>query len=122
IRAAVADDRLALSLDHRGDTFVGPSDLETAADAWPTRLIAMTLARVGSDAGPDLDRIAAVRSRAGRRHVYAAGGVRSPADLDRIAAAGAAGVLLASALHDGRIGAADLAAASTSSTPGRGPN
>ncbi len=120
IRAAVADDRLALSLDHRGDSFVGPPELETAAAAWPSRVIAMTLARVGSDAGPDLDRLALVRARAGERRVYAAGGVRSPADLARLAAAGAAGVLLASALHDGRIAAADLAAVRRSASGGAG--
>ena len=36
----------------------------------------MTLARVGGAAGPDFDRIGAVRAIAGERNVYAAGGVR----------------------------------------------
>ncbi|WP_029008998.1 HisA/HisF-related TIM barrel protein [Azospirillum halopraeferens] len=103
IRAGVPAERVALSLDYRGDAFMGPPGLDAAPGLWPDRLIAMTLARVGSDAGPDLDRLAAVRAAGGGRAVYAAGGVRSPADLAALAERGAAGVLLASALHDGRI-------------------
>ena len=66
----------------------------------------MTLGRVGSGAGPDLDRLAAIRARAGARRLYAAGGVRDKADLAALKDAGAAGVLVASALHDGKISAA----------------
>jgi phosphoribosylformimino-5-aminoimidazole carboxamide ribotide isomerase len=36
--------------------------------------------------------------------VIAGGGIAGPADLDRLAAHGVSGVLVASALHDGRIG------------------
>ncbi len=70
----------------------------------------MTLARVGSGAGPDLARLAAIRSVAGEREIYAAGGVRDAVDLSALKAAGAAGALIATALHDGRIGRADLEA------------
>jgi phosphoribosylformimino-5-aminoimidazole carboxamide ribotide isomerase len=70
----------------------------------------MTLARVGSGAGPDLKRFAAIRSIAEEREIYAAGGVRDGADLSALKAAGAAGALIATALHDGRVGRADLAA------------
>lgn len=104
IRAAVPADRLALSLDFFGDRFHGPPSLEGDAEAWPQRVIVMTLARIGSAAGPDLDRLAAVRRMAGARcSVFAAGGVRTAEDLNALTGLGVAGVLLASALHDGRI-------------------
>ncbi len=97
-----------LSLDFRGDAFQGPPDLLARPGVWPEKIIVMTLGRVGSGAGPDLDRLASVRALAGKRRLYAAGGVRNPADLAALADAGAAGVLVASALHDGRIAARDL--------------
>jgi phosphoribosylformimino-5-aminoimidazole carboxamide ribotide isomerase len=43
----------------------------------------------------------------------AGGGVRDPGDLERLAAAGADAVLVATALHDGRVDAAAVTAAST---------
>ena len=49
----------------------------------------MTLARVGSGAGPDLKRLALIRSIAGGREIYAAGGVRDAADLSALKASGA---------------------------------
>ena len=45
---------------------------------------------------------------AGGRRVYAAGGVRNRADIEALHAAGAAGVLIATALHTGTIKAGDL--------------
>jgi phosphoribosylformimino-5-aminoimidazole carboxamide ribotide isomerase len=76
---------------------------------WPERIIAMTLARVGSGEGPDLDRIAAIAAKAGEsRRVYAAGGIRHRADIEAARAAGAAGALVATALHAGTITAGDL--------------
>jgi phosphoribosylformimino-5-aminoimidazole carboxamide ribotide isomerase len=100
--------RVILSLDFRGEQFVGSPELLHPA-LWPRRVIAMTLARVGSGQGPDIDRLTGILALAGERQVYAAGGVRDGADLDRLAQLGAAGALVASALHDGRIGAAELA-------------
>jgi phosphoribosylformimino-5-aminoimidazole carboxamide ribotide isomerase len=71
-------------------------------------VIVMTLARVGSSAGPDVQRVADIVGRAGKRRVYAAGGVRDRDDIDALRGAGAAGVLLATALHSGTITAGDL--------------
>ena len=68
----------------------------------------MSLAYVGSDAGPDLATIAGIEARAGARKVYAAGGVRNAADLVTAWKAGAAGALVATALHAGKIKAGDL--------------
>ena len=103
-------ERGALSLDFRGDTFLGPREVLDEPDIWPERIIVMTLARVGSGAGPDLDRLVEIRRRAGpRRAVYAAGGVRGPGDLYALKNAGVAGALIATALHDGRLAPHDLA-------------
>jgi phosphoribosylformimino-5-aminoimidazole carboxamide ribotide isomerase len=98
-----------LSLDFRGVDFLGPSQLLETPSLWPDRVICMTLARVGSSDGPDLARLAAIKQRAGMRRLYAAGGVRGGADLNALRHAGAAGVLVASALHDARLTSADLA-------------
>jgi phosphoribosylformimino-5-aminoimidazole carboxamide ribotide isomerase len=68
----------------------------------------MTLARVGSGAGPDLVRLASIQSIAGDREIYAAGGVRNADDLRALKDAAVSGALIATALHEGRIGAADL--------------
>lgn len=101
-----------LSLDFAGEQFRGPPALLADPDRyWPRQILAMNLRRVGSDAGPDFDLIARLRSRAPDRAVYAAGGVRSAADLRALAAGGAAGALIASAFHDGRLTRDDLAAA-----------
>jgi phosphoribosylformimino-5-aminoimidazole carboxamide ribotide isomerase len=97
-----------LSLDFRGADFLGPANLLDQPSLWPKRVIVMTLARVGSGDGPDLKRFQSIQQRAEARHVYAAGGVRGRADLKALQRAGAAGVLVASALHDGRLVSADL--------------
>src|SRR5215472_12789585 len=110
VRDLADDDRVILSLDFRGDAFQGPAQILDDPSAWPARVIAMTLARVGSGAGPDLDRLAAVRRIAAGRRIYAAGGVRDAADLAALARAGIAGALVATALHDGRLGRAELEA------------
>jgi phosphoribosylformimino-5-aminoimidazole carboxamide ribotide isomerase len=101
--------RSLLSLDFRGEQFQGPARLAGDETLWAARLIVMTLARVGSHAGPDLDRLREIRVKSADRHrVYAAGGVRGPEDLRLLEQAGIAGVLVASALHDSRIGAKHL--------------
>jgi phosphoribosylformimino-5-aminoimidazole carboxamide ribotide isomerase len=103
--------RSFLSLDFRADQFQGPARLAEDESLWPTRLIVMSLARVGSQAGPDLDRLRKIRAQAADRHtLYAAGGVRGPEDLSLLAQAGIAGVLVASALHAGHIDAKHLGA------------
>jgi phosphoribosylformimino-5-aminoimidazole carboxamide ribotide isomerase len=102
------DPRIILSLDFRGDVFQGPQAFLDDEDLWPRRLIVMTLARVGSDAGPDLTRLASIIAKAGSRAVYAAGGLRGKEDLLVLRQAGATGVLVASALHDGRLSRYDL--------------
>jgi phosphoribosylformimino-5-aminoimidazole carboxamide ribotide isomerase len=100
--------RVILSLDFRSERFVGPPTLLADPNLWPDRLIVMTLAKVGSGAGPDFERYAGIKEKAGGRAIYLAGGLRDRADLTSVKASGAAGILVASALHDGRITSADL--------------
>jgi phosphoribosylformimino-5-aminoimidazole carboxamide ribotide isomerase len=102
--------RIVLSLDFRGDVFQGPPEILAESALWPQRVIVMTLARVGSSAGPDLGRLASIQSIAGAREIYAAGGVRNAADLRALKEAGVSGALIATALHERRIVAADLQA------------
>ena len=109
LRRLAASDRVVLSLDFRGPDFVGPSALLSDPSLWPRRVIVMTLARVGSGAGPDLARLAAIRAAAPRCAIYAAGGIRDASDLAQLTAAGIAGALVASSLHDGQLDRASLA-------------
>ena len=104
-----ADLSPVLSLDFFGEEFKGPQAL--LADTpryWPKRVLAMNLRRVGSNAGPDIALIQSLAAKAPDCEVYAAGGVRSVEDLKCVAAAGAAGALIATVLHDGRLGSAEL--------------
>jgi HisA/HisF family protein len=110
VRHFAGDARVALSLDFRGPSFQGPPALVDDAACWPQKVIAMTLARVGSNAGPDLERLAGIRHAAAGREVYAAGGVRDATDLVTLKRAGIAGALVASCLHDGRLTGPDIAA------------
>lgn len=97
-----------LSLDFRGSAFLGPSDLLSRKELWPDRIVVMTLANVGRDAGPDLARIAEIAALAPQSRVYAAGGIRDIEDLRAARGAGAHGALIASALHAQKIKADDL--------------
>lgn len=108
VRALSGHDRVLLSLDFRGAQFAGPAELLDDTSAWPRRLIVMTLARVGSGAGPDMARIAEIRARASGRLIYAAGGVRAASDLTTLQQLGVAGALVATSLHDGRLSGADI--------------
>jgi len=101
-------DSYVLSLDFNDDHFLGPASVLEDAEHWPERVIVMTLARVGGNEGPDLDRVAELVARAAGRRIYAAGGVRDRSDVNGLRAAGAAGVLIATALHSGKITASDL--------------
>jgi phosphoribosylformimino-5-aminoimidazole carboxamide ribotide isomerase len=110
-------ERVVLSLDFRGAQFAGPDQLLDDPSGWPRRLIVMTLARVGSGAGPDTARIAEIRARAPGSLIYAAGGVRDASDLTVLQQTGVAGALVATSLHDGRLTGADIARLQVSQAP-----
>nr|WP_281379546.1 HisA/HisF-related TIM barrel protein [Ancylobacter tetraedralis] len=109
-RAALAVAGAVFSLDFGPEGPRGPTVLHADSHLWPEAVIVMTLARVGAGEGPDYARLGAVIARAGARRVYAAGGVRHAEDLARLADLGCAGVLLASALHDGRLARREIEA------------
>jgi HisA/HisF family protein len=109
IRFLCRNNRTILSLDFRGDAFLGPASLLNEANIWPTNVIVMTLARVGSASGPDMNWLTTIKSRAANRQVYAAGGVRDANDLASLAAAGIAGALVATSLHNGKLTGAQIA-------------
>ena len=103
------DDRVILSLDFRDDLFLGPVPLLNDPKIWPPRVIVMSLARVGSATGPDMNRLIRIMSRSGNRQVYAAGGVRDANDLALLTQAGIAGALVATSLHNGKLTGAQIA-------------
>jgi uncharacterized protein related to proFAR isomerase len=109
VLAALGPDGFVLSLDYRGGRLLGNPEIERRIELWPNRLILMTLDRVGTGGGPDIDSLRRLRERAASRAVFAAGGVRSEADIIALEEAGIAGALVATALHDGRLSPAVLA-------------
>jgi phosphoribosylformimino-5-aminoimidazole carboxamide ribotide isomerase len=66
-------------------------------------LLVIDLARVGASAGPPLRAVAELAAALPDVHIYAGGGVRNEADLRALESAGAAGALVATALHQGAI-------------------
>jgi phosphoribosylformimino-5-aminoimidazole carboxamide ribotide isomerase len=105
---ALPPDAYVLSLDFKDDEFTGPVAVLDEPRHWPDNVIVMTLSRVGARLGPAIAEVAAIVSRAGSRRIYAAGGVRDRADIVALHAAGAAGVLVATALHAVTLQAGDL--------------
>jgi phosphoribosylformimino-5-aminoimidazole carboxamide ribotide isomerase len=116
---AISPDRVALSLDLRnGQPLARNEELgqlgaraiaARAADAGVVNLIVIDLARVGVGGGPDLGLIEAVRHAAPAAMLLAGGGIRNADDVRRLAEAGCDGVLIATALQNGRIAAVDVA-------------
>lgn len=122
ICAASGGSRIVFSLDLRhGEPVVAhggmpPGDTPDrlagrAADAGCGTIIVLDLARVGTAAGPDLETIAGIRKAVPHLTLLAGGGVRGFGDLAQLAGAGCDGALVATALHAGLIGAAEIAAA-----------
>ena len=105
--------RIILSLDFKDGRFLGPDGLLEQPSLWPQRNIAMTLSRVGSDTGPDFELLDQLRTKAPAQKLFAAGGVRGGEDLIELNRRGINGVLVASALHAGRIGKREITAVCT---------
>jgi phosphoribosylformimino-5-aminoimidazole carboxamide ribotide isomerase len=74
-----------------------------------SRVLVLELSRVGTHAGTGTEALCAeIIQRAPGVEVWAGGGVRGLEDLQRLRDAGVARVLVASALHDGRLRREDL--------------
>jgi phosphoribosylformimino-5-aminoimidazole carboxamide ribotide isomerase len=123
ISGAIGKERVAFSLDLRDGqpvvtngaqlpTALSPENVaRTAATSGVGTLIVIDLARVGTGRGLDVDLLKKVRAAAPGLNLIAGGGVREWDDLVRVAQAGCSGALLATALHNGRIGAGEIAEA-----------
>jgi phosphoribosylformimino-5-aminoimidazole carboxamide ribotide isomerase len=102
-----------LSIDLRGGRLISPrpelagrepvaaAPLVTGLDA--RAVLVIDLALVGSGAGPPLRAVAQLVAAVPEVAIYAGGGVRDDSDLRALESAGAAGALVATALHEGRI-------------------
>ena len=104
-----ADDAI-LSLDFRGGAFLGAAEILDRPELWTRKVLAMNLDRIGSGFAPDTALLQALRRRSPSTEIYLAGGIRNRSDAESAMRAGAAGILLASALHDGSLTSSDLAA------------
>jgi phosphoribosylformimino-5-aminoimidazole carboxamide ribotide isomerase len=100
--------RFILSLDYSMFEALGAKSLFSDQNLWPDTIIIMTLNRVGSNQGPDLDKLNWFCGQYPHKHFIAAGGIRNTADLQALKQAGVHQALIASALHSGVIGREDI--------------
>jgi phosphoribosylformimino-5-aminoimidazole carboxamide ribotide isomerase len=120
---AVGPSRTIFSLDlHLGQPLLHPAVPDAGTTPDPVALAARALAygtptllvvdvgRVGTGCGLDLGLLEALRRELPRVRLLAGGGVLTRRDLDRMRDVGCDGALVASALHTGRLTAADLTA------------
>lgn len=104
---------LVLSVDLRDGRLIspdsdlagrGPAAAAPLARALSVReLLVIDVARVGIGAGPPLEAVAELSEALPGVAIYAGGGVRGDDDLRALESAGAAGALVATALHEGRL-------------------
>lgn len=87
---------------------------EQAASAGVATLLLLDLGRVGTGCGVDLGLLESLRHLLPGVRLLAGGGVLTRRDLERMRDVGCDGALVASAIHNGRLSAADLAAVSRS--------
>ncbi|MDO7598280.1 MAG: HisA/HisF-related TIM barrel protein [Pseudomonadota bacterium] len=92
-----------LSLDFQHGQFLGDQQLLQQPEVWAENIIAMNIDHIGSHSGPDFELLASLQRQAINSQIIAAGGVRSEQDLIDLELQGVGRVLIASALHDGRI-------------------
>jgi len=120
ITTHIPSDRRIFSLDIRsGEILTGrssplrdlaiPEALSFLEDSGWNEVIILSLDSVGSGDGVALDLIAGMVPKFPDLSIYAAGGCHSPRDLENLAACGAEGVLVATALHRQWIKAPDIA-------------
>ena len=102
------DKRFILSLDYSMSEALGAKSLFSDQDLWPDTIIIMTLNRVGSNQGPDLDKLNWFCRQYPHKNFIAAGGIRNTADLQALKQAGVQQALIASALHSGAIRREDI--------------
>ncbi len=97
-----------LSLDFKGDEKLGPHQLFQSDQTWPEEVILMTLAKVGSNSGPDYELIKHFTLTYPQQSFVASGGVRDGEDLFTLNTLGIQKVLVSSALHNGQLSSEDI--------------
>lgn len=107
IKAALGNTWI-LSLDFNDQGFLGHPTLLDQPQYWPHSIIAMTLYKVGSQQGADLDLLASLLQKRPDCSLYAAGGLRNLDDLQIIDKIGITGALIASALHNQHLASTDI--------------
>lgn len=102
-------DNFILSLDYSNSNALGAPNLFSDHAVWPENIIIMTLDRVGSNHGPDLEKLTEFCRQYQDKNFIAAGGIRHKQDLIDLSKAGIHQALIASALHSGVIKSEDIA-------------
>lgn len=95
--------KVILSLDKKNNGCLGEPALFSSPALWPDSVILMNIDRVGADQGPDLKWLARQRALRQETAWYVAGGIRHEGDMIQAYQSGATGVLVASALHTGKL-------------------
>jgi phosphoribosylformimino-5-aminoimidazole carboxamide ribotide isomerase len=99
-----------LSLDFSAhDEPLGEARLFSDSTLWSEQVIIMTLARVGSNSGADIEKLHFYQQTYPHIAFIAAGGVRHIKDLQQLKAIGINSALVASAFHTKAISKADIA-------------
>jgi len=100
--------RMLLSFDFKNDIYQGPTALLQDSTHWQSELIVMSLSKVGSQLGPDLEKLKHLKQISPQTKIYAAGGIRDANDLKSLKLENIDGALIASALHNGTLNQRDL--------------
>ncbi|HEX2217930.1 MAG TPA: HisA/HisF-related TIM barrel protein [Gemmatimonadales bacterium] len=101
---------LTAAEDH-GLAGLPPEELAARAiNAGVRTLLVLDVGRVGTGGGVDLELLRALRRRFPRVRILTGGGIADGTDLERVRAVGCDGVLVATALHTGRIGQSSASA------------
>lgn len=121
LASALGGEAVAFSLDLKSGTPVSAqsfpeSERNMSAASMASRaaaagfgtVILIDMMRIGGDRGVDLNRVREIRAAVPGMHLVAGGGIRNPGDLDDLRVIGCDGALVATALHSGVIGRADI--------------
>ncbi|MBC7787585.1 MAG: hypothetical protein H7Z18_09175 [Methylophilaceae bacterium] len=101
---------LSIDFNHAGE--MGIPELHKTAHFWPDEVICMTLSKVGSGQGFDIERLKQLQSMNSLRKkpsvMFAAGGLRDVNDVKNLAELNIKGMLVATALHQKKITSNDI--------------
>lgn len=94
--------KFILSLDFSNQE-LGASTLFSEQRLWPQQVIIMNLLKVGSNQGPDFEKLAAYQKTYPEHDFICAGGVRDLEDINMLESMGINQALVATALHNGKL-------------------